>query len=65
VTPIRIDSTEALTVTCQGGDFTEMATSSSYPLTMSGVLGDAAMHSMVTGHIVDEHFTRDGTVHPA
>lgn len=65
MTPIRIDATETLTVSCQRGDFSETASTTSYPLTIPGVLGDAAMHSMESGHTVDEHFTRDGTVHPA
>jgi hypothetical protein len=65
VTPVRIDSAEAVTVTCRSGDFSESATGQSYPLTVSSVLADAAMHAMVSGHTVEEHFTRDGTVHPA
>jgi hypothetical protein len=64
MTPIRIDSTETMTVTCQDGDFTETASTTSYPMTIPGVLNDAAMHAMEYGHTVDEHFARDGTVHP-
>ena len=61
VYPITIDARQTAIAQCEAGDFhAEARDVAGVP----GVLADAAMHAIATGHTVDEHVSRNMTVRP-